>query len=123
MRLDLGAKHGAFVSTLHPMDNDITKETIEQRLMTMDELMSSHQRWTGFLRSRISDPASAEDILQSAYIKVLERGSELRDRESSVSWFYSVLRNAIIDHFRRNATRRGPWKRLRPSQLRATSLS
>lgn len=34
----------------------------------------------------------------------LERGAEVRDEESAVAWFYRVLRNAVIDHYRHRAS-------------------
>lgn len=43
--------------------------------------------------------------MQTAYIKVMEHGSEIRGDESTVAWFYRVLRNALIDHYRRTAVR------------------
>lgn len=62
-----------------------------------------HDRFLAFLRRQIRDPATAEDVLQTAYLKAVEHGAELREAESSVSWFYRILRNAIIDHYRRTA--------------------
>jgi RNA polymerase sigma-70 factor (ECF subfamily) len=53
----------------------------------------------------VEDAATAEDILQSAYLKAMEHGSEIRDDESTVAWFYRILRNAITDHYRRRAAR------------------
>lgn len=44
-----------------------------------------------------------EDILQSAFVRGLERGAEVRDEESAIAWFYRVLRNAVIDHYRHRA--------------------
>jgi hypothetical protein len=38
-------------------------------------------------------------------VKALERGSEIRDEESIVEWFYHVLRNAVIDHYRKRSAR------------------
>lgn len=70
-----------------------------------DRLVQHHSRFFQFLLPRVSDPAAAEDILQSAYMKALERGNQLRDDESSVAWFYRILRNSIVDHYRRNAAR------------------
>lgn len=37
----------------------------------------------------------AEDILQDGFV---------RAEESAVAWFYRLLRNALVDHFRRRAT-------------------
>lgn len=72
---------------------------------TLADLANMHDRFLQFLRGRVGDPATAEDILQIAYVKALQHGGELREAESSVAWFYRILRNAIIDHYRRNAAR------------------
>ncbi len=42
-------------------------------------------------------------MLQTAFVKGLERGGELRDDESAVAWFYRLLRNALVDFYRRRA--------------------
>ena len=34
----------------------------------------------------------------------IERGGEIREQESVVAWFYRLLRNAAIDHYRREAS-------------------
>jgi RNA polymerase sigma factor (sigma-70 family) len=66
-------------------------------------LAEQHSRFLRFLRARIGDAATAEDILQAAYLKAIERSAQLRDSESSVAWFYRILRNAIVDHYRQQA--------------------
>lgn len=68
----------------------------------MIHLAEQHGRFLQFLRNRVGEEA-AEDILQAAYLKATERGAQLREAESSVAWFYRILRNAITDHFRRQA--------------------
>ncbi len=50
--------------------------------------------------------AEAEDILQAAFVRGIEKGASIRDAESSVAWFYRLLRNALIDHYRRSGTER-----------------
>jgi RNA polymerase sigma factor (sigma-70 family) len=47
----------------------------------------------------------AEDILQEAFVRSLSRADTLQSAESATAWFYRVLRNAIIDHYRREGTR------------------
>jgi RNA polymerase sigma-70 factor (ECF subfamily) len=70
------------------------------------ERITAHQaKFVSFLSARVEDKAAAEDILQSAYLKAVEHGSEIRDDESTVAWFYRILRNAITDHYRRRAAR------------------
>lgn len=50
--------------------------------------------------------AEAEDVLQHSLLKALAAAPNLRDEERLVSWFYQVLRNAVVDHTRaRRATR------------------
>jgi RNA polymerase sigma-70 factor (ECF subfamily) len=54
-----------------------------------------------FIRSRVADPASAEDILQEVFVKIQRRLGELRDPARLEGWIYLITRNAIIDHYRR----------------------
>ena len=47
--------------------------------------------------------AAAEEILQSALLRALEKGDHVVGEEGAVTWFYRVLRNAIVDHHRHQA--------------------
>lgn len=67
----------------------------------VERLVRNHREFLGFLESRVRDRAVAEDILQAAFVKALERGGAIRDGESAVAWFYRLLRNALVDHWRR----------------------
>lgn len=66
-------------------------------------LVAQHRRFLEFLERRVGSRGAAEELLQAAYVKSIERGSELRDAESAVAWFYRLLRNALIDFYRRRA--------------------
>lgn len=70
----------------------------------MQELVASHREFVAFVERRVGDRAMAEDVVQDAFVKGLERGGELRADESSRAWFYRVLRNAIVDRHRRATT-------------------
>src|SRR5258708_21679854 len=84
--------------------DEVTTNTI--RLCDPLKRIVAHQaKFLSFLSSRVEDKAAAEDILQSAYLKAVEHGSEIRDDESTVAWFYRILRNAITDYYRRKAAR------------------
>jgi RNA polymerase sigma factor (sigma-70 family) len=76
-------------------------ETIAPQVVAV--LVDHHERFRRFLESRVGSRAVAEDLLQAAYVKGLERGGDLRDGESAVAWFYRLLRNALIDHYRHRA--------------------
>lgn len=70
----------------------------------IQRLVESHRQFLSFLERRVESKAVAEDILQTAFVRSLERGAEVRDEESAVAWFYRVLRNAVIDHYRHRAS-------------------
>ena len=76
----------------------------DARRPLLERLLARRAEFQGFLSARVGH-AAAEDILQSAYIKALEHGAEIRENESSVAWFYRLLRNSATDHFRRQAAR------------------
>ena len=38
-------------------------------------------------------------------MKSIEKGAGVRDESSAVAWFYRMLRNSIVDHYRRDGTR------------------
>ncbi len=68
-------------------------------------LVENHRRFLDFLERRTGSRAEAEDLLQTAFVKLLERGAEPRDGESTVAWLYRLLRNASIDRQRSEASR------------------
>lgn len=66
------------------------------------QLVEGHARFLAFVQRRVGSRAIAEDILQEAFARALARGESLRSDESAVAWFYRLLRNALVDHHRRN---------------------
>lgn len=58
-----------------------------------------------YLERRLGDGELARDILQDSFVKALTVEKEIGSDDSVVRWFYGVLRNAVIDHFRRSGTR------------------
>ena len=53
-----------------------------------------------FIRARVSDPATAQDILQDVFVKIQKRLSQLQDPAKLQGWIYLIARNSIIDHYR-----------------------
>jgi RNA polymerase sigma-70 factor (ECF subfamily) len=68
-------------------------------------LVAGHREFLAFLERRVGDPVLAEEILQEAFVRSLDRLDTIRERESAVAWFYRVLRNAVTDHWRRRGAR------------------
>jgi RNA polymerase sigma factor (sigma-70 family) len=68
-------------------------------------LLANQARFLGFLERRVGSREDAEDILQDALVKSLERAPPLTDSASAITWFYRVLRNALTDYYRRRDSR------------------
>ena len=64
-------------------------------------LVANHRDFLAFVQRRVGDRALAEEILQDAFVRSIDKLDTVRD--TAVGWFYRVLRNAIIDHQRRRA--------------------
>ncbi len=69
-------------------------------------LIENHRKFLRFLVRRVGDADTAEDILQQFYLRAVDKGSGLRKSESAVAWLYRLLRTTLVDHYRRETTRR-----------------
>lgn len=54
-----------------------------------------------FIESRGLGRAESEDLFQQAVLKALTTQSENSEPEKITSWFYQILRNTLIDEFRK----------------------
>jgi RNA polymerase sigma-70 factor (ECF subfamily) len=70
----------------------------------VERLVANHRNFLAFVERRVESRAVAEDILQQAFVRGIERATQIRDEESATAWFYRLLRNAVIDHQRRNGS-------------------
>src|SRR4051812_17778704 len=64
-------------------------------------LAENGRAFLSFLERRVGGRELAEDVLQDAFARSLDR-LPATSEESAVAWFYRVLRNAVIDHYRRS---------------------
>lgn len=48
-------------------------------------LVDGRQQFLSFLEKRVQSKAAAEDILQAAFVRSLEKGGAVRDQESVVA--------------------------------------
>lgn len=72
--------------------------------MGIDVLLDNHRRFLAFLEKRVGDRALAEDILQDAFVRNIEKAPDVDD-EALIPWFYTTLRHAVIDRYRRDEVR------------------
>jgi len=73
-------------------------------------------RLRAFLRRRVRDDATADDLTQDTLLKVYRSRNTLRDDARLEAWLYRVARTTLIDHYRRQR----PTEEL-PAELAAES--
>ncbi|WP_158277588.1 RNA polymerase sigma factor SigZ [Opitutus sp. ER46] len=54
-----------------------------------------------FIRRRVRDDATADDLTQETLLKVYRSRASLRDGQRLEAWVYRIARTTLIDHFRR----------------------
>ena len=87
---------------------------------TLGRVLAEHERFAAFVRKRLKDSSQADDVLQTAYANVLSRDAGPRDRARVTAWFFRVLRRALLDHLRSEASdRRRLEGRARAARLSA----
>lgn len=84
-----------------PLDDDVKRALVE-----------NHRAFLAFLERRVGRRDVAEDLLQEAFARGLDRLETLRDGEAALGWFYRTLRNAVVDHHRRAAAEGRALERL-----------
>ena len=53
-----------------------------------------------FIRARVADESTAEDILQEVFLKIHRHIETLKDTKKLESWVYQITRHALIDYYR-----------------------
>ncbi len=68
----------------------------------MDRLENYLSRLYGYAVSLARDPETAKDLVQQCALKSLSAKSVPADESAYRAWLFVILRNAFIDHVRRN---------------------
>jgi len=70
-------------------------------------LMERHKAAVyGYLLSLTARPNAADDLFQEVFLKLVRNPAAYREREKLKSWLFTVARNAAMDYFRRESSRR-----------------
>src|SRR5439155_17064597 len=71
------------------------------------ELVTRHERrlWN-FLRRFVSDAATAEDLLQEVFLRVIKSAPEWQPAAKVTTWLYTIARNLCTDQARRASYRK-----------------
>jgi RNA polymerase sigma-70 factor (ECF subfamily) len=65
--------------------------------------IANQPRFLAFLRRHVQSESEAEDLLQQALLKAIRHQTEWDGKENILAWFYRILRNTLIDHYRSQA--------------------
>jgi RNA polymerase sigma-70 factor (ECF subfamily) len=84
------------------MEHDALEDETAQRPDVAAVFVANHRAFLDFLQKRVGSRAVAEDLLQEAFVRGAKVDAD--DERSLIAWFYTTLRNAAIDHHRRQKT-------------------
>ena len=79
-------------------------EPIDSKLLTT--LTERRSQFLRLLQQRLGNRDEAEDVLQDFHLKVLLKGGQIKNGDSTVAWLHTVLRSVLVDHVRKEAKRR-----------------
>jgi len=60
-----------------------------------------HQQLLAFIRRRVSDPDTAQDLLQDVFVKIHLKLPSLTQADKLASWVYQITRHTLLDHAKR----------------------
>ena len=75
-------------------------------------LLQNYKRFHDYVQRRTANSADAEDVLQQSLLKALKQPPSSVKKSSIVSWFYTILRNSLIDYYRARASRDKKYQHL-----------
>ena len=88
-----------------PTDAFLVNEYISGSEIALEKLINRHKlRIFNFIKSKVLDRDTAEDIFQDTFIKVintLKRGS-YNEEGKFLPWVMRISHNLVIDHFRKS---------------------
>lgn len=67
-----------------------------------EELLHRHRRPVfNFLYRQVGHPATAEDLLQEVFLRVIKSAPTYKRQAKFTTWVYTIARNLCVDHGRR----------------------
>jgi len=79
-------------------------------------LLAEKGRLLAFLEQRVGSRTDAEDLLQTAMLRVVTKGHAVRSKGRIIPWFYRVLQNLVVDWHRRRAAAARALRRLEAAE-------
>jgi len=87
-------------------DEEMMQAYAEGDSDAFEQLYARHKgRLFGYLVGRLKDRAEAEDVFQTVFVKLHRARASYRPEIPFLAWFFTIARNATIDHLRREQVR------------------
>ncbi len=87
-------------------DEELMQSYAEGDLEAFELLYSRHKsRLFGYLLGKLRDRTEAEEVFQTVFVKLHRTRIRYRAEIPFLPWFFTIARNALIDHLRRTQTR------------------
>ncbi len=83
-----------------------------RRRDNIERLLARKAQLIAFLDRRLGSRADAEDLMQTAFLRLIAGKDALRDEDKLVPWFYRLLQNLLTDTYRRRAVKAAAERRL-----------
>jgi RNA polymerase sigma-70 factor (ECF subfamily) len=94
--------------------SDVSDETLMVRYQRGDQnafsaLVRRHQGpLYNFALRQLRAPSAAEEVVQDAFVRVVQSATEFKHEARFSTWLYTITRNLCIDQMRKRAHRRHP---------------
>ncbi|PIL17991.1 hypothetical protein P775_22135 [Puniceibacterium antarcticum] len=69
-------------------------------------LLERRRAFLTYFRHKLSNAQDAEDAFQDFNLKIIRSARSLQNAEKTDAWLGRTMRNTLIDHYRRRATRK-----------------
>lgn len=94
---------------LEPSDEQLMERFRDGDARAFEVLVGRHGRAVyQFVLRYVSDGATAEDLVQEVFLRVVRSAPEYERRAKFTTWVYTIARNQCIDALRRRRYRRHP---------------
>jgi RNA polymerase sigma-70 factor, ECF subfamily len=99
---------------LTPSRTEVTDEALMIRFQRGErpafaQLVRRHKgALYNFALRQIRVPTTAEDVVQDAFLRVVQNAAEFKHEARFATWLYTIARNLCIDHLRKSALRKHP---------------
>lgn len=97
----VGLHRASFWQSLRHLFQNSRKDVERVMSTTTEQAWEAfHAPLYQFIRRRVADEATAEDLLQEVFLKIHQHAGTLKDAHRLESWIYQITRNLIVDHYR-----------------------